>query len=472
MTEPSVDGSYIIDDPFSTNHDPFYRTKRRGAYHIQFKAHPSHRKEMWNTDTAPPIAGEERNYHSTTIQQVTQTTSGDEALYTTPCIRHSVHFNQYESLPEYDQPIYSFPPVVIVMLLILILTPPATMYRIHPNLRRQNTPIEPWSHISPKPCTWKKCQTNKMLGKQPPVDYKGMVETGDGSTCTYVDETMTARRKLSRQQAAADQALAAKGTTAQIMVRTFEGKVIMVEMTCGDTCAHVKERIQDKTGVPAGEFKLSASGHEITEEAKVGEEPLTHAAWVVMVSSMLGGGRNDRKAGTTGDYVVFNGRETGVFTNVVWDKVIKPLVDGFSGGAQSRFDTARQAKEAWESALTDPEDRNHQKVPDEVRRKALCRVGIAVEKAMLRGDEEKRGGRGRDLGFTGGSVDRGHRIGGRSGERDRGDNSGSYRYDDNEEGTGRRSDSRAEYDGPGRALNRQRGLWGPGGKIPRGEGCR
>ena len=29
----------------------------------------------------------------------------------------------------------------------------------------------------------------------------------------------------------------------------------MVETACGDTCAHVKERIEDKTGVPVGEFK-------------------------------------------------------------------------------------------------------------------------------------------------------------------------------------------------------------------------
>ena len=74
---------------------------------------------------------------------------------------------------------------------------------------------------------------------------------------------------------------------------------------------------------------------------------------------------------------------------------------------------------------------------------------------MLRGDEEKQGGRGReDRGLTGGAGDRGHRIGGGSGERARGGNSGNYRYDDNEEGTGRRSDSRNEYDGPGRAMNR------------------
>ena len=56
-------------------------------------------------------------------------------------------------------------------------------------------------------------------------------------------------------QATADQVLEASGTTAQIMVRTFEGMVIMVETACGDTCAHVKERIEDKTGVPVGEFK-------------------------------------------------------------------------------------------------------------------------------------------------------------------------------------------------------------------------
>ena len=44
---------------------------------------------------------------------------------------------------------------------------------------------------------------------------------------------------------------------------------------------------------------------------------------------------------------------------------------------------------------------------------------------MLRGDEEKQGGRGRDRGLTGGTGDRGHRISGGSGERARGSNSGN-----------------------------------------------
>ena len=68
-----------------------------------------------------------------------------------------------------------------------------------------------------------------MLSKKPPVDCNRRGETGDGSTGTYVNEKVTARWKLSRQQATADQSLEASGTTAQIMIRTFEGMVIMVE---------------------------------------------------------------------------------------------------------------------------------------------------------------------------------------------------------------------------------------------------
>ena len=39
--------------------------------------------------------------------------------------------------------------------------------------------------------------TGQMLSKKPPVDGNRRVETGDGSTGTYVNETVTARWKLS-----------------------------------------------------------------------------------------------------------------------------------------------------------------------------------------------------------------------------------------------------------------------------------
>ena len=84
-----------------------------------------------------------------------------------------------------------------------------------------------------------------------------------------------------------------------------------------------------------------------------------------------------------------------MFTNVILEVVVQPLVDGFSGGFQAKYDTAQKAREAWELALTDPGNRHHRKVPaDAVRRQALRWLGIEVEPEMLRGDEGKQGGRG------------------------------------------------------------------------------
>ena len=57
----------------------------------------------------------------------------------------------------------------------------------------------------------------------------------------------------------------------QIFVKTLNGKTIVLDMDPADSIGNIKERIQDKEGVPPDQQRLIFSGKQLEDERTLGD---------------------------------------------------------------------------------------------------------------------------------------------------------------------------------------------------------
>ena len=74
-----------------------------------------------------------------------------------------------------------------------------------------------------------------------------------------------------RQESTLHLVLRLRGGSMQIFVKTLNGKTIVLDMDPADSIGNIKERIQDKEGVPPDQQRLIFSGKQLEDERTLGD---------------------------------------------------------------------------------------------------------------------------------------------------------------------------------------------------------
>jgi len=75
----------------------------------------------------------------------------------------------------------------------------------------------------------------------------------------------------------------------QIFVKTLTGKTYTVDVVDTDTVATLKQKMQEKEGIPAHEQRLIFAGKELQEERALSDYNIQKASTVHMVLRLRGG---------------------------------------------------------------------------------------------------------------------------------------------------------------------------------------
>ena len=77
--------------------------------------------------------------------------------------------------------------------------------------------------------------------------------------------------------------------TKQIFVKTLTGKTYTVDVVETETVAQLKQKIQEKEGIPQSEQRLIFAGKELNEERALSDYNIQKASTVHMVLRLRGG---------------------------------------------------------------------------------------------------------------------------------------------------------------------------------------
>ena len=79
------------------------------------------------------------------------------------------------------------------------------------------------------------------------------------------------------------------GSPAQIKVKTLTGKEIEIDIEGDDTIARIKERVEEKEGIPPPQQRLIFGGKQMSDDKKASEYNIEGGSVLHLVLALRGG---------------------------------------------------------------------------------------------------------------------------------------------------------------------------------------